>query len=170
MKGHLRVEPLSEDHDRSEFTCGVDALDRYLRHQAGQDMRKGVACCYVLTHADSPLRIQGFYTLSSTVIPLHDLPPAIQKKLPRYPFVPATLIGRLAVTVGSRGQGLGRHLLLDALALSLEQSLKIASAAVVVDAKSREARAFYEQYGFAILPDNMRLFLPMKAIGRLFAS
>ncbi len=34
------VEALSRDHDRAGFSCGVDALDRYLEVQAGQDVRR----------------------------------------------------------------------------------------------------------------------------------
>jgi len=38
MTGSFIIEPLGPSHDRTEFTCGVDALDRYFREQAGQDV------------------------------------------------------------------------------------------------------------------------------------
>ena len=41
------VEPLGPSHDRTEFTCGVDALDRYFWEQAGQDVRRRVTACFV---------------------------------------------------------------------------------------------------------------------------
>ncbi len=34
-------------HDRAAFHSGVDALDRYLRQQARQDMRGRVATVYI---------------------------------------------------------------------------------------------------------------------------
>jgi predicted GNAT family N-acyltransferase len=84
-------------------------------------------------------------------------------------MVPATLIGRLAVSTVFRGQGLGEILLMDALHRSLSLSAQIASAAVIVDAKDDHARRFYLKYGFLELPDVPgRLFLPMKTIERLF--
>jgi len=168
VRGSLRVEPLTSRHDRSSFSSGVEALDRYLHQQAGQDMRKRVACCYVLTRAPEPERVLGFYTLSNNVIPVDALPAPERLRLPRYPFVPATLIGRLAVSQEARGQGFGLYLLFDALALSLDQSRRIASVAVVVDAKNYEARTFYEKFGFLALQGrDSRLFLPMKTIEHL---
>lgn len=163
------VEVLDERHDRASFCCGTDALDRYLRQQARQDAKRKAAVTYVLLPADAPTAIAGFYTLSATSVRLDSLPADAAKKLPRYPDVPATLIGRLAVSKDHHGRGLGRHLLLDALRRGWEASAGIASAAVIVDAKHAHARAFYEYYGFISFPDQpMRLFLPMKTIQKLF--
>jgi len=36
----FRIEPLAKLHDRAAFSCGVEALDRYLQSQASQDMRR----------------------------------------------------------------------------------------------------------------------------------
>jgi len=76
---------------------GADCeFDEYLKERAGQDMRRRVAAVFVLVPEDEPERIAGFYTLSSASIVLGELPEGIVKKLPRYPMVPAVLIGRLA--------------------------------------------------------------------------
>jgi GNAT superfamily N-acetyltransferase len=154
-------------HDRSCFTCGVEALDRYLRVQAGQDARRRVAAPYVLLEPPSPAAI-GFYTLSNTAIQAADLPAALVRKLPRYPVLPATLLGRLAVDKGRRGEGFGTLLLLDALRRCLRS--ETASLAVIVDAKDAAAAQFYERHEFLRLPDlPNRLFKPMAEIEALFA-
>jgi hypothetical protein len=57
----LRVEALSAQHDRSVFDSGVEALDRYIRVQAGQDARKKMAAPFVLILPDGALA--GYYTL-----------------------------------------------------------------------------------------------------------
>lgn len=161
----LRVEVLTSKHDRSRFDCGVEALDRYLRVQAGQDARKNMAAAFVLLGADET--IAGYYTLSATAVKLGELPEQVTRKLPRYPLVPATLLGRLAVDRRHRGKGYGRFLLADALYRSLRS--EIASFAVVVDAKDENARRFYERESFLPLPDQpMKLFLPMASIEELF--
>ena len=153
-------------HDRSRFACGVDALDRYLRSQAGQDARRRVAAPYVLLEPPEPA-ILGFYTLANTSIRAAELPPAFVKKLPRYPILPATLLGRLAVDASRRGRGFGTLLLLDALRRCLRS--ETASLAVVVDAKDEAAVAFYEGHDFLRLPDQpRRLFKPMAEIAMLF--
>jgi GNAT superfamily N-acetyltransferase len=111
--------------------------------------------------------IAGYYTLSSTSVQLAELPVQTVCKLPRYPLVPATLLGRLAVDRRQQGKGYGRFLLADALYRAARS--EIASFAVIVDAKNDSARRFYERESFLALPDQpMKLFRPMADIRRLF--
>jgi GNAT superfamily N-acetyltransferase len=161
----LRVEVLGPHHDRSRFDSGVEPLDRYLRAQAGQDARKNLAAPFVLMLENGT--IGGYYTLSSTAVRLAELPERIVRKLPRYPLVPATLLGRLAVDRRHQGKGYGRFLLADALHRAVRS--EIASFAIIVDAKDDQARRFYERESFLQLPDQpMKLFRPMADIRRLF--
>jgi GNAT superfamily N-acetyltransferase len=127
-------------HDRSTFSCGVEELDRYLKQQARQDMRNRVASVYIQRTPVSPT-ILGYYSISNLSIEAVDLPPEMVRRLPRYPILPATLIGRLAVDQTQRGKGLGGLLLFDALQRSLHTG--IASLAVVVDAIDDKAYSFY---------------------------
>lgn len=162
----MRIAPLADHHDRATFECGVEPLDRYFRTQAGQDARRRVSSCFVLTDNDvSPL---GFYTLAATSIALGDLPPPLTKRLPRYPSVPATLLGRLAVDRHHRGRRLGERLLFDAFRRALQN--EIATYAFVVDDKDDAAASFYTAYDFMPLTSGgRRLFLPMAEIAGLFA-
>ena len=161
----LRVEPLGSSHDRSGFECGVEPLDRYFRSQASQDARKNMAAPFVLVLPDGT--IAGYYTLSSTSVQLSELPEQTVRKLPRYPLVPATLLGRLAVDRRQQGKGCGRFLLADALYRAAQS--EIASFAVIVDAKDDGARRFYERESFLPFQDEpMKLFRPMADIRRLF--
>jgi GNAT superfamily N-acetyltransferase len=159
---------LGSEHDRADFRSGSEPLDRYLRERASQDFKRYVATPFILYDLDSE-RIAGYYTLAATGMQLADLPETMQKKLPRYPLVPAILLGRLAVDERYQGQGLGAFLLVDALRRSLIN--EIAAAAVVVDAKDETARAFYEYHSFTTFATQpLRLFLPMTLIARQFSS
>lgn len=159
------MEALASHHDRSAFESGVQPLDRYLRNQAGQDARKNLAAPFVLLLPDG--QIAGYYTLSATSVQLGELPEQLIRKLPRYPLMPATLLGRLAVDRRHRSKGYGRHLLADALYRTIRS--EIASFAVIVDAKDDDARRFYERESFLALPDQpMKLFRPTADIARLF--
>jgi GNAT superfamily N-acetyltransferase len=164
-EGSLRVEALGPHHDRNSFDSGVEVLDRYLRTQAGQEARKNIAAPFVLVLPDGA--IGGYYTLSSTAVKLNELPADVTRRLPRYPLVPATLLGRLAVDVRYRGKGYGRFLLADALHRVVRN--EIASFAVVVDAKDEAARRFYERESFLPLLDQpMKLYRPTADIAKLF--
>ncbi len=163
----MQIEPLNDGHDRTGFVSGADPLDRYFRTQAGQDVRKRVASCFVLTESDGGAPI-GFYTLAATSLALADLPAALAKRLPRYPTVPATLMGRLAVDIRRRRLGLGQLMLLDAFSRTLRSD--IAAFAFVVDAKDEDAAAFYASHSFIPLTaDSRRLFVPMAEVAKIFA-
>jgi GNAT superfamily N-acetyltransferase len=165
IEGSLRVEVLGPQHDRNSFESGAEPLDRYFKMQAGQDARKNIAAPFVLVLPDGG--IAGYYTLSSTAVDIGEWPVQTVRKLPRYPLIPATLLGRLAVDRRQQGRGYSRHLLADALFRSL--SSEIASFAVVVDAKDENARRFYERESFLTFPDQpMKLFRPMTDIAELF--
>ncbi len=162
------TSPLSSYHKKKKFSCGKDILDKYLHKQANQDIKRKISICFVLSDEDN--NIKGYYTLSNDSIPQEQLPEKIKKKMPKsYVNLPTTLLGRLAVDVNYRRQGIGELLLLDALKRSFDiSSESIGSMAVVVDPLDDEAISFYRRYGFILLPDSGKMFIPMKTIKELF--
>jgi GNAT superfamily N-acetyltransferase len=163
----LKIVALSNDHARSVFSCGVDALDRYLKTQAGQDVRRRANGVFILVLEEEPKTILGYYTLAATALPPGDVPDAARRHLPRYPLVSATLLGRLAVVVGHQGSGLGAILLADALRRAYLSAGTVGSSMVVVDAMDERAARFYAAHGFLRLPDSFRLVMPMRVIERV---
>ena len=114
-----------------------------------------------------PVRILGYYSLSNYGLRVGELPAELTRRLPKYPMVPAALLGRLAVASQSQGVGRGEFLLADALRRTLRVAEEIAIHAVVVDAIDSVAAAFYARYGFKPFPgEQLRLFLPLATIGR----
>jgi len=154
----LIMEPFNTDpavHDRSGFSCGEEALDRYLVTQAGQDMRRGFANVIVVTRSDSAT-ILGYYTLSAASIDLTGLPENLRCKMPRYGQVPAVLLGRLAVAERCQGQGIGALLLADAIKRALRSEL--AWAIFLVKAKHEQAATFYKRFRLASFAHDQLLF------------
>jgi predicted GNAT family N-acyltransferase len=166
------VEPFDKKkHNRTAFSCEHEALNTYIQRQASQDIKKHVAAVFVLT-ADSKT-IAGYYTLSQYALDSSGVPEETMRSLglPKYKDLPATLLGRLARSLSFKGQRVGELLLMSALKQALDHSLRIASMAVVVDAKDDPAKTFYKKYGFMELPDHPnRLFLPMKTVAQMFAA
>jgi predicted GNAT family N-acyltransferase len=158
---------LSTKHRKGNFTCGKDVLDNYLYTRAKQDVKRKLTACFILSNNDET--VKGYYTLSNSSVNRDFLPESIKKNLPpSYKQLPATLLGRLAVDVNYKGQGLGTHLLMDALKRSYHNSLQIASMAVIVDPLDREAIAFYNHFGFIELPDSGKMFIPMTQLENIF--
>jgi predicted N-acetyltransferase YhbS len=159
------IGPFGPQHDRPNFCCGVEELDRYFHERIRKEVEARVAAAFVM--ADGPT-VTGYYTLSAHSIERGALPEEIVKKLKlsKYPFIPATLIGRLAVDRKYKGKRLAEILLMDGLERSYVNSSQVASFAIVVDAKE-EAVGFYLKYGFLPLPPGQRMFIPMETIKKL---
>jgi len=152
------IEPLGK-HDRAAFSCGVGALDDWFRLRAGQDEKRNVARVFVAV--DDQRRIVGFYSLNSFTLAVADLPPEHAKRLPRYDLIPAALIGRLARDEKVRGEGIGAHLLADAVRRVVGAANSLAVFAIVVEAMDEKAAAFYRSFGFRPFPNRpLRLFMP----------
>ncbi|MEO0458103.1 MAG: GNAT family N-acetyltransferase [Cyanobacteria bacterium P01_A01_bin.114] len=165
----LKIAPLdSRIYIRSSFCCGEDSLDRYIRNQASQDLKKRVSTVLVLTDAPEP-DVLGYYTLSAYAVDVSALDKSSAKRLPRYPALPATLLGRLAIDNHQKGKGLGELLLMDALRKSLAATTQVASVAVIAEALNETALTFYLKYGFqSFNQEPMQLYLPMKTVAALF--
>jgi GNAT superfamily N-acetyltransferase len=157
----FRIDPLNATHDRKAFACGVAALDDYLAIRATQDIKRRIGHCFVALTEEG--QIAGYYTLAATSIPLPDISDADAKKLPRYPLVPAALIGRLAIDQRFQGKRPGGALVVDAAKRATRSEAAIY--AIVVEAKDETARAFYMHLGFiCFLSRPMSLYLPMATL------
>lgn len=160
------VVPLGQQ-DRSDFSCGNEALNAYLLTQAGQDMKRRVAACFLAVD-NATGRVAGYYTLSACHVQLADIAADWQKKLPRYPVVPSARLGRLAIDMAYQGRKLGVALLSNAVARALRSD--IAAHMLVVEAKNDIAAAFYMHHGFRRDPrDPLRLYAPLATLRRALA-
>lgn len=156
------VEPLTSDHDRSSFDCGEVSLNVFLKQFARQNDSRGLGRTYVAT-LPGKTHILGYYTLASGSIAVEHL----AEKLPRYP-VPVAHLGRLAVDLSARGDGLGGLLLIDALRRVIRVAEQLGIYAVEVYALTDAARNFYLRHGFTeLLDDRMHLYLSIKNIRKL---
>ncbi len=159
-KAPFRIE-LLQKQDRSALDRGNSELNAYFQAQVGQDVRRTYATCFVAMNKEED-RIAGFYTLAMGSVPLGELPEEVAKRLPRYPQVPVVQVGRLAVDERYQGEKLGGSLLVDAIARSIDS--EVAAYAVIVEAKDKNAIAFYEHFGFLKLTRNPRtLFLSISS-------
>jgi ribosomal protein S18 acetylase RimI-like enzyme len=154
----FRVESLSSAHDRKSFVSGSEPLDTYFREQVSQDVRRHVSNCFVAL--DDLGAVAGYYTFAATSLPLMELSADEAKRLPRYPVLPAGLIGRLAVDQRYQGQRLGSALVMDAAARAARSESAIF--ALIVDAKDERAATFYEHLQFRRFSSRpATLFLPV---------
>lgn len=160
--------PLNSSHERDKFHSGTDLLDRYFKFQAKQDVKRKLSACFVYEDGKTQ-SIKGYYTLSSSSLPVKVIPNAFSKRLPKsYTSIPMILLGRLAIDQNFQGKGSGKLLLIDALKRCFDTTDAIGAFAVIVDPIDLNAVDFYKRFGFIELPDSGKMFLPMRTIRELF--
>lgn len=157
------VEFLASHHDRSAFDCGKEPLNRYLREAARQSADRNLGVTQVVVAEPGAAEILGYFTLVTRTVEAEVVP---EKRLPRGP-VGVVLLGRLAVDRRCQGQGLGRRMLLRAMAETETASRRVGIYALVLDAMDEAARSWYLglDFGFqAVTDDPSRLYVPVSFI------
>lgn len=161
----LKASLLSNYHDRKAFDCGVEKLNRFLKHFAVKHSSINTSKTYVVTDESKPSIIKGFYTVSIGSIAFESVP----ENLPKHP-IPVFHLARLAVDSRYQGQKIGSFLLIDALLRATQASQHIGIHSIDVIAKDEQSKSFYKKYGFTELSDNkMHLYLSIKTVKKLYA-
>ena len=163
MTSTLIIEALSKTHNRNAFDCGNKALNDFLQKIAYQHSEKGLSKSFVLIDTAYPTDIIAYMSLVVCEVLAEDIPHQWKNKYPKR--IPAAKLAKLAVAKNDQRKGYGEVLLVDAMQKTLQVSYKMGIAGLFVDAKHEEAKAYYHQFGFISLPEQLdNLFLPIKTI------
>jgi GNAT superfamily N-acetyltransferase len=160
------VEFLAAHHDRASFDCGKAPLNRYIREIARQNADRNLGVTQVVVPTLQSPHIMGYFTLLTRTVEANVLP---EKRLPQG-SIGVVLLGRLAVDARYQGQGLGKRMLLRAMAETTAAAARIGMYALVLDALDEEARSWYVglDFGFKpVLDDPNRLYAPIAFIRQL---
>nr|WP_210302081.1 GNAT family N-acetyltransferase [Methylobacterium brachythecii] len=152
-------------HDTSGFECGEPVLDAWLRTKALKNEGR-FSRTYVVCRAD---RVVAYVCILAGAVDRAEAPGAMRRNAPS--AIPVSIIGRLAVDRREAGRGLGADLLSDALRRIAIASQSIGIGAVLVHAKSEEAKTFYQRRAeFLEYPASSRaLFLPIDTLIAAFS-
>ncbi len=160
----MKFESLDpKKHNRTDFDCGVEVLNQYLRQFANQDQKRHLSKVYVLTEDE---KILGYYSISAHSVLRTELPE--NHSLGGYHDIPFLLLGRLAVDKKYQVQGYGDALIYHSFYTTVSAAEKVGILGMIVDAKDDNARSFYEGFGFKRLKGTQhRLVLPLDIISKL---
>ncbi len=152
---------LTSAQDRTQFDCGIHALNDYLKRFALQNQKKGIVRNYVGCRGTC---VVGYYSIAYGSVVSSDAPAALTKGIGRYP-IPVMILARLAVDTAEQGRGLGQALLKNALLRTLQAAEIAGLKAILVQAKDTPAVQFYAKHGFIPAPnDPFHLFFPLDAL------
>jgi GNAT superfamily N-acetyltransferase len=146
---------LTEAHDASGFDSGEAVLDDWLRKRAFSNQQMAASRTYVVCPTGT-LTVIGFFALSMGQILAQEVTGSMRRNMPK--FIPAVVLGRLAISRDWQGRGLGRALLTDVVARAQLASAEVSARLVIVHAISPAAEAFYLRHGFTRLPGDRPTF------------
>jgi GNAT superfamily N-acetyltransferase len=155
----VHIVALSEHHAVAQFDSGAGPLDTYLKRFALANQIAGTAQTFVACVNDCVI---GYYGLSGASIDPAETPANLRDDL-----APVMLLACLAVDRRWQGKGVGATLLHDALRRTRAAADTLGLRALMVHAKDRAARRFYEHFGFMPSPVGpFHLLLPLEHAAR----
>ena len=155
--------PLTSAHDLSGFDCGEPALNDWLRRALKNESR--FSRTYVVCEGNL---VVAYFCISAGAVERAAAPGKVRCNAPD--TIPASVIGRLAVSRDHAGKGLGANILSDALRRIAVASQSIGIRAALVHAKDEAAKRFYMKCAeFIEYPtDSRTLFLPIETVVAAF--
>ncbi|MBI0086590.1 MULTISPECIES: GNAT family N-acetyltransferase [Bifidobacterium] len=147
----LSLTTLTEDVQVDSFCCGRIEIDDWFHNQALRFHKAGSAVVHVCLDTDG--NVLGFFTLTSHYLRKNNLP-----KSPNLSGsnIPVTLLGRLGVSTGNQGCGLGTWLVEQAKQLALAVSKVSAARFLYVQAKDDALVGWYRDKGFRSFPSDSK--------------
>ena len=103
------------------------------------------------------LVVVAFYAIAPTQFMRIDLPS--RSLSAGYSTIPGYLIARLGLNRSLQGQGLGTHLLLDALERTVAAAMNAGGRLIAVDALDDAAHSFYRHHDFQPIQGSRRLVM-----------
>jgi GNAT superfamily N-acetyltransferase len=158
---------LEATHKLEAFDCGVESLNRWLLLEAMRAQKADTARTYVWTQTDDDHEVLAYFSIAPTGIIRHEV--SSGQAGGQSGFIPAYLLGRLALDIRLQGQGLATELLIDALGRIIGASEITAGRLIIVDAIDDRAKTFYTKRGFTPVKTRPnRLAIKVSTVRRLF--
>jgi predicted N-acetyltransferase YhbS len=140
-------EPLTSEHSTTDFNCGIESLDSWLKRRALANQTSGATRTFV---ASVDEQVVGYYALASGGISTRSAVGNFRRNMPDP--IPVVILARLAIDSSYQGQGLGRALFRDAASRVVRSADTIGIRGIIVHAISAAAKDFYVALGFNVSP------------------
>ncbi|MCS5708794.1 GNAT family N-acetyltransferase [Candidatus Berkiella cookevillensis] len=144
---------ISEEHELSDFDCGNDVLNIWLKTRALDNQNKFSTTRVVCINKT----VIAYYSLVYGSVNRDEMTRSFKQNAPER--IPVMILGRLAVDLKWQEKGIGKHLLKEALIKTMEASRIAAVRGLLVHAIDDKAKAYYQGYGFLENKIELTLFL-----------
>ncbi len=156
--------PLAAHHDVTRFRSGVETLDVWLQRRALKNQASGASRTFVVCEGAC---VMAYYALATSAVLAEIAPGRFRRNMPNP--IPVVVLGRLAVDLSVRSQGIGRALVRDAALRVVQAADLVGIRGMLVHALTEDAKSFYEKVGFEPSPlDPMVLLVTLTDLKAAF--
>lgn len=150
--------------DVSEFDCGVDSLNNWLRGFAKKAQKSNALNTFVICQGETN-KVIAYYAIKPGDVQPKEAPDSVIKGASRVQPIGIALIARLAVDRNHQNKELGTDLLCHAV-LTIYKAIDILGGrAIMVHALNDRAADFYKRHGFEEFPTGEKtLFLTIEEV------
>lgn len=161
-------ELLTNNHSISNFSCGIQELDDWLKQRAIKNQTRSNAKVYVVTHSDTK-QVVGYYAIAMGAVQREDAIGSLRRNSPNP--IPMLILARLGVHIEYQRQAIGAGLLKDCVIRAIKAMNVVGGAGILVHAIDGEAKTFYKKFGFTESPiDPMILMARIVDINKIIAG
>lgn len=170
----VTIRRLEEFDEVSDFDCGDEPLNNYLKRHAWTNQQKvSIGVTYIAVDESAPRAVLGYFTLATSSVPRERFPKKFVRGFPPYDL-PLILLARLAVDNRFSGRGLGHALISEALKITLRVADEVGCRCIITDAYP-EKTGWYARYGFisveeAAASGPQKMFLDLRTIRRALSQ
>lgn len=156
------VEVINNSHIVTDFDCGLDSVNEFLKNEALQNSNDLLSRTYVVTQ-NKDKHVIAYITVCSHVLNRDEEGYVINRKFRGK--IPTILIAQLGVDKDYKRRNIGKSLVQRCFSEIVEVSKYIHFYTVIVDAANDKLIPYYESQGFNMLnPDRRRLYIHVKNI------
>ena len=161
------VELLSNTHDVSAFETGLRSVDEWFCKKALSAQKAGQISTHLCLSAESA--VVAFYALKMIIVNLEGSSSKLRAtaEFEVEDAAGATtglLLAQMGVWSRLQGGGVGKAVVLHVMRVASELHKQSAFRLLVVDAENSGLIPYYEQYGFRLLANELRMVMKMSAV------
>jgi GNAT superfamily N-acetyltransferase len=146
----VEAYPLTQSFDISNFECGRESYDKYLKQTASDDHNSDIGKVWLFIHHK---KIAGYVTIAMSQ--LHKSEHKRLSKLTTHGYIPGMLLGQMARDKNYKGRGIGKIMISWVVREAINISKRIGCRLIILQSEEDKVKT-YENYGFLRIPDSKR--------------
>lgn len=146
----VEVKPLKDSFVITDFKCGKDQFDEYIKKTAHEDQRNNVGRVWLFYYNGKMI---GYVTLAMSQ--LHKTEHSLLGNISSHGYIPGLLLGQMARHEDFKGRGIGDIMKDWVILQGVELSKKIGCRLIILQSDEDKVER-YKEWSFVLIPASRR--------------